>query len=94
MVSGWIESINNAERQLELFEKRIVGQTGWIDKTINMILDLKEKSEMLAQEENVDAVHQTYMEMSSLWRMLRGIEASIRAISHHVQNLRCLGLSI
>ena len=79
MVAQWLTSLDSAEQQLELFEQKIVGQTGWVDKTVNSLLDLKEKANTLAQEGNVDEVHNTYMEMASIWGLLRGIEQSIRA---------------
>jgi len=78
MVAQWISNLDSAEKQLELFEHKIVGKNGWIDKTVNSLLNLKEKANTLAQEGNIDEVHNTYMEMASLWGLLRGIEQSIR----------------
>jgi len=70
MVSAWINNISDAEKQLSLFEKKIVGKDGFIEKTVNTLLDLRDKARTLADEGNIDAVHETYLEMSSLWRML------------------------
>lgn len=78
MVAQWMHSLSDAEKQLQLFEEKVAGEKGYIEKAVNTIFDLKEKANKLALEGNEEAVHETYLEMSSLWKMLRGIEAAIR----------------
>ena len=79
MVSAWINHINDAEKQIELFEKKIAGHYGFVEKTINDLLNLRDKARDLARDGDIDAVHETYLEMSSLWKMLRGVESAIRS---------------
>ena len=78
MVAQWMHSLSDAEKQLQLFEEKVAGTKGYIEKAVNTILDLKDKADKLALEGNESAVHETYLEMSALWKMLRGVEAAIR----------------
>src|SRR3990167_7127678 len=84
VVSRFLEQMNDAEHQLDLFEKRIVSEDGWIDKTVNMLLDLKAKADDHAANGEVDKVHSIYAELGIWWKLVRLLESGLRSRFPHL----------